>query len=186
MKTPPSPSFSAATIDGLVEDFCNEALVVESSFRKLGKIYHLIESHGATPYPLLLARGVSKGTISNASYGARVWGLVQSGTVAETLYWTLPFRDIVKLAQGKNEKEKCAHRTHQSNDEKLEDVELFLEDLSGVKKGDRERLRKLLLLAQNALLAARECLEESDREINELISAALRPIGNARFGAGQK
>lgn len=182
------PDIYSMTVEELCEEFRKEASVVESSFKKLGKIFFLIQSYGVEkPHQMLREHGISEGTISNAMYAAQAWARVEEGALTECEYGQLSWRQMLKLVQKPKVKIR-ADSSRQPRKEKIteEEINLLDGDLDEVHRGDRERLFKMLTLAQNALLAARDCLEESDREINELIAAALRPIGNARFAANPK
>ena len=75
----------------------------------MGRLLPVIEDNlpkGEKLFPTLIAAGVKKGTISNATYAAKVYGMVGLGKLTEAEYETLCFTECVAICQVQTEKSK--------------------------------------------------------------------------------
>lgn len=85
-----------------VARFKFEADASQRAFAALGKLYRLIDKNlpkGKFINSTLAAVGVKPGTISNASYGARVYDLVEAGTLTEAEFDQLTFNEVSLVAR---------------------------------------------------------------------------------------
>jgi hypothetical protein len=85
-----------------IERFAIEALSAQRAFSAMGKLFRVIESNleaGQSIFPLLIGAGIKKGTVSNASYAAKVFDLVDQGHLTEAEYDTLAFNDCWQICR---------------------------------------------------------------------------------------
>ena len=85
-----------------IERFAIEALSAQRAFSALGKLFRVIESNlesGQAIFRLLQDAGIKKGTVSNASYAAKVFDLVDQGHLTEAEYDTLAFNDCWQICR---------------------------------------------------------------------------------------
>ena len=112
-----TPSTSILTIDSIkamtqperIVTFVFEANVGQRAFSAMGRLLPVIEDNlpkGEKLFPTLIAAGVKKGTISNATYAAKCYGMVTLGKLTESEYETLCFTECVAICQVQTEKSK--------------------------------------------------------------------------------
>jgi hypothetical protein len=112
-----TPSTSILTIDSIkamsqpdrIVTFVFEANAGQRAFSAMGRLLPVIEDNlpkGEKLFPTLIAAGVKKGTISNATYAAKVYGMVTLGKLTEAEYETLCFTECVAICQVQTEKAK--------------------------------------------------------------------------------
>lgn len=92
----------AATQDKRIERFGIEALAGQRAFSAMGKLHRVIQadlSVGESIFGVLSAAGIKKGNISNASYAARVYDLVEAGHLKEAEYDSLAFNDCWQICR---------------------------------------------------------------------------------------
>ena len=86
-----------------IERFATEALGAQRAFSAMGKLYRAIESALTKKdkgiFPLLIAAGIKKGTVSNASYAAKVFDLVDDGKLTEKEFDSLSFNDCYQIVR---------------------------------------------------------------------------------------
>jgi hypothetical protein len=85
-----------------IERFVIESLSAQRAFSAMGKLYRIIEKNlesGQSIFRLLQDAGIKKGTISNASYAAKVYDLVEQGHITETEYDSLSFNDCWQICR---------------------------------------------------------------------------------------
>jgi hypothetical protein len=80
-----------------------EASAGQRAFSAMGKLFRAIEA-GLTKkdkgiFPLLIKAGIKKGTISNASYAAKVFDLVEAGNLNEAEYDQLSHADCFNICR---------------------------------------------------------------------------------------
>ena len=89
-----------------VNAFAAESAVAQRAFAATGKYYRGIEANLTKKdkgiFPLLLAAGVKKGNISNASYAAKVFDLVEKGILTEADYDSFTFQDCVAIVRAQS------------------------------------------------------------------------------------
>jgi len=93
---------TALTQSARVERFAVEALSSQRAFSSMGKLFTAIESalpKGKGIFPLLIAAGIKKGTVSNASYASKVFALVDNGKLTEAEYDSLTFGDCLAIVR---------------------------------------------------------------------------------------
>jgi len=92
----------AATQDARIERFGIEALAGQRAFSAMGKLHRVIQadlSPTESIFGVLSAAGIKKGNISNASYAARVYDLVEAGHLTEAEYDSLAFNDCWQICR---------------------------------------------------------------------------------------
>ena len=92
----------AATQDARIERFGIEALAGQRAFSSMGKLHRVIQadlSPTESIFGVLSAAGIKKGNISNASYAARVYDLVEAGHLTEAEYDSLAFNDCWQICR---------------------------------------------------------------------------------------
>lgn len=92
----------AATQKDRIERFGIEALAGQRAFSAMGKLHRVIQadlSVGESIFGVLSAAGIKKGNISNASYAARVFDLVEAGHLTEVEYDSLAFSDCWQICR---------------------------------------------------------------------------------------
>jgi hypothetical protein len=104
----PVPFLSYSEVEGMAQAdritrFRIEASAGQRAFSAMGKLFRAIES-GLTKkdkgiFPLLIAAGIKKGTISNASYAAKVFDLVEAGQLKEDEYEQLSHADCFNICR---------------------------------------------------------------------------------------
>jgi hypothetical protein len=104
----PVPFLSYSEVEGMAQAdritrFRIEASAGQRAFSAMGKLFRAIES-GLTKkdkgiFPLLIAAGIKKGTISNASYAAKVFDLVEAGQLKEDEYDQLSHADCFNICR---------------------------------------------------------------------------------------
>ena len=85
-----------------IERFAIEALASQRAFSAMGKLYRIIEANlkkGQSIFRLLQDAGIKKGTISNASYAAKVYDLVEQEHLTEAEYDSLAFNDCWQICR---------------------------------------------------------------------------------------
>ena len=85
-----------------IERFLIESLSAQRAFSAMGKLYRIIEKNlesGQSIFRLLQDAGIKKGTISNASYAAKVYDLVEQGHITEAEYDSLSFNDCWQICR---------------------------------------------------------------------------------------
>lgn len=88
--------------DARIERFAIEALASQRAFSAMGKLYRIIEVNlekGQSIFRLLQDAGIKKGTISNASYAAKVYDLVEQEHLTEAEYNSLAFNDCWQICR---------------------------------------------------------------------------------------
>jgi len=157
-----------------VERFAVEAMASQRAFSAMGKLFRAIESALSKKdkgiYPLLIGAGIKKGTVSNASYAAKVFDLVDRDLLTEAEFDSLSFNDCFQIVrvQGPMSKRKL------TADEVVAAVRSgthFAEDLSslfehGVTAKEKEAADKAAEKAKKA--ADKEAAEKAEAEKAEL------------------
>jgi hypothetical protein len=91
--------------DDRLHRFKLEADAGQRAFSAMGKLFRVIEANLKKTqgiYPVLAKLGIKKGTISNASYAAKVFDLVDAGALTEAEFDTLSFNDCFQIARVKS------------------------------------------------------------------------------------
>ena len=116
-KTKIPPSATPLTLDAIksmsqperIVTFKFQADAGQRAFSAMGKLYRVIEENlapGEKLFPTLMAAGIKKGTISNATYAAKVYDMVIRGKLSEAEYESLGFTECVAVCQVQTEKSK--------------------------------------------------------------------------------
>jgi len=88
--------------DARIERFGIEALAGQRAFSAMGKLHRVIQadlSPTESIFGVLSAAGIKKGNISNASYAARVYDLVEAEHLTEAEYDSLAFNDCWQICR---------------------------------------------------------------------------------------
>lgn len=102
-------SIKAMTQPERIVTFTWEANTGQRAFSAMGRLLPVIEDNlpkGEKLFPTLIAAGNKKGTISNATYAAKCYGMVTLGKLTEAEYETLCFTECVAICQVQTEKAK--------------------------------------------------------------------------------
>jgi hypothetical protein len=89
--------------------FVAETQAGQRAFAAIGKLYRIIDRNlpkGKFINSVLGAAGIKPGTISNASYGARVFDLVEAGHLKESEFDQLTFGEVAIIARVITDKSK--------------------------------------------------------------------------------
>jgi hypothetical protein len=115
-KTPALSLAAMAYSEGLamsqsdrITRFKFEADASQRAFAAIGKLYRIIDANlpkGKFINSSLTAAGVKPGTISNASYGARCFDLVEGGHLTEAEFDLLTFQEVSFIARAITDKSK--------------------------------------------------------------------------------
>jgi hypothetical protein len=85
-----------------IERFLIESLSAQRAFSAMGKLFRVIEGNleaGQSIFRLLQDAGIKKGTVSNASYAAKVYDLVEAEHLTEAEYNSLAFNDCWQICR---------------------------------------------------------------------------------------
>ena len=85
-----------------IERFLIESLSAQRAFSAMGKLFRVIEKNlepGQAIFRLLQDAGIKKGTVSNASYAAKVYDLVEAEQLTEDEYNSLAFNDCWQICR---------------------------------------------------------------------------------------
>ena len=85
-----------------IERFLIESLSAQRAFSAMGKLFRVIEGNlepGQSIFRLLQDAGIKKGTVSNASYAAKVYDLVEAEQLTEAEYNSLAFNDCWQICR---------------------------------------------------------------------------------------
>lgn len=157
-----------------IERFATEALGAQRAFSAMGKLYRAIESALTKKdkgiFPILIAAGIKKGTVSNASYAAKVFDLVDSGKLTEAEFDGLSFNDcwnIARVQSGASKRKLSAEEVVAA----IRSGTHFAEDLAslyehGVTAAEKEAADKAADKAKKA--AEKEAAAQAEAEKAEL------------------
>jgi len=132
-----------------IERFAIEALSAQRAFSAMGKLFRVIEANlesGQSIFRLLQDAGIKKGTISNASYAAKVYDLVEQGHLTEAEYDTMAFNDCWQI---------CRVQT------KMSKRQLNAAEVSAVIRSSTDFADDLLALYEHGLTAEEKAAAEA-------------------------
>jgi hypothetical protein len=171
-----------------IERFAIEALSAQRAFSAMGKLFRVIERNleaGQSIFRLLQDAGIKKGTVSNASYAAKVYDLVEAEHLTEEEYNSLAFNDCWQICRVQTKTSK-RQLTPAETVAVIRNSADFADDLSslyetGLTAEERtaaEEKAKAAKLAAEKIAAEKLVAEKAELEELRNRKAALDAAGN--------